>query len=313
MNRLKLLKKAYERKEHLSVKNKEYRDFLDLFIKLEEKADFGNKGDITAKAILKDDSAVTSIIEAKEDGVIAGVEEVVYLYKKNNVKVKACKKDGDNVKKGQKILELRAKEGSLLKTERIALNILQRMSGIATLSREMSRIASMPICPTRKTVMGYLDRKAASVGCGFAHRLGLWESFLIKKNYIKSLAHNGVKNPIEYSIEAAWKKRKESYYINIEVEGDEDVLRAALKFRELNNKKDYPCIIMLDNFSPQGIMDTVNKMKHCGLYDYVLFEASGGIKPEKICDYRGCGADILSIGCLTHSAGAVDMRQVVIR
>lgn len=315
MNRRQLLLKAFQRGHLLNLKNPVYKAWIRKFIVGETKGDIGKKGDITSNAVIIDGKKLKAIVIAREPGIIAGLEETIFLYKKNRIKVKQLKKDGDIIEKGEKILELYGKEKDLLKIERSAIDLLQRMSGIATLTNNLVELIrnKVAIAPTRKTQWRYLDKKAVFVGKGLTHRLALWESILIKDNHLKALEKEGVKDPIRISIERAWQNKEKANFIEIEVTTTQQAIKAASVFKELQQKNNgMPCLIMLDNMSPKNITITVRKLKKLNLYDHILIEASGGITPKNIKNYSNTGIDVISMGYLTHSSQALNIKQHIL-
>ncbi|MBD3163935.1 carboxylating nicotinate-nucleotide diphosphorylase [Candidatus Woesearchaeota archaeon] len=315
MNRKQLLEKAFQRGRILTLKNPVYKSWIEKFIVDETKGDIGKKGDITSNAVINNGNKTRAIVISREKGIIAGLEEAVYLYKKNDIKAKKIKNDGDLIKKGDIILKLEGTEKNLLKIERSALDLLQRMSGIATLTHSVisSIKNSVPIATTRKTQWRYLDKKAVYIGGGMTHRLALWEAILIKDNHIKALEREGIKEPVKISLERAFKSRKKANFIEIEVSSLRRALIAAMKIEELHKKdKSTIFLIMLDNMKPKRVQLAVNKLKKLNLYNSLLIEASGGIVPKNIKSYAKAGIDVISMGCLTHSAKALDIKEYIL-
>ncbi|MCK5283755.1 MAG: carboxylating nicotinate-nucleotide diphosphorylase [Nanoarchaeota archaeon] len=314
MNRKQLLLKAFQRGHLLTLKNPLYKSWIEKFIVDETKGDIGTKGDITSNAVIKKDKTIKAIVKAREKGIIAGLEETVFLYKKNKIKVKQLKKDGDIIRREDFILELYGKEKDLLKIERSALDLLQRMSGIATLTDNTLRLIEnrIAIAPTRKTQWRYLDKKAVYVGKGLTHRLALWESILIKDNHLKALKRAGVKDPVKTSLERAWQHKQKANFIEIEVTTTEQAIKAASVFKELKKNNKIPCLIMLDNMPQKQIIKTTKKLKRLNLYNQVLIEASGRITPLNIKNYSNTGIDVISMGYLTHSSHALDIKQYIL-
>lgn len=295
---------------------------------LEERLREDARRDITVEAILKKDRMVKGIIRSKEEGVLAGLKEVLSFYKKHKIETKPLKRDGDRLQRGEVIAELRGRKSDLLKVERTGLNLLERMSGIATQTRRWVDLANsygVKIVGTRKTLLNYLDKKAILIGGGLPHRMGLYDAILIKDNHLHAIREEGDGNEIETAIERAFLSdyRKESTFIEVEVSRRMDALRAAIKFKEMLSSfpwlKDFkktgpfPCILMLDNMKPQEIRKTVASLKKKGLYDYVLLEASGGITGKNLKRYLSSGIDAISMGVITHSVKALDMNQKILR
>jgi nicotinate-nucleotide pyrophosphorylase (carboxylating) len=182
------------------------------------------------------------------------------------------------------------------------------MSGIATETKRLVDLiedSGTKIAATRKTLWRYLDKKAVYVGGGLTHRLGLWDSILIKDNYLQALRTKGESKPVEKSLVKTAEFASKVDFIEIEVANQEEALAAARKFKQLKLKK--PCIIMLDNWNPNEIVQMTEKLRKARLYDYVLLEASGNITPENIKEYAETGIDVISLGYLTHSARILDM------
>ncbi len=315
MNRKQLLLKAFQRGHLLNLENPIYKAWIEKFIVDETRGDIGQKGDITSNAVMINGKNLKAMVRTREPGIIAGLEETIFLYKKNNINVKQIRKDGDIIKKGDVILELSGNEKDLLRIERSALDLIQRMSGIATLTYNILKTIKnkTAIAPTRKTQWRYLDKKAVFVGSGLTHRLALWESILIKDNHLKALKREDMTDPIKTSLERAWKNKSKANFIEIEVTTTKQAIKAATIFRELkthsNNK---PCLIMLDNMPPKKIIETIKKLKKLNLYNHILIEASGGITPKNIKKYSKTGIDVISMGYLTHSSHALDIKQYIL-
>lgn len=315
MNRKQLLDKAFNRGHLLTVKNKFYSDWIKRFIIDETKADIGTKGDITSDAVLKDGKKVKAVIYSRSNGIVAGMEEVSLLLKESKIKIKRLKKDGDKIKKGTKLILLEGNEKSLLKSERPILDVLSRMSGIATLTDGLVRKIGnkVPISSTRKIEWRYLDKKAVYVGGGLTHRLALWESILIKDNHLDTLRKENIKDVIGTALERAWKKRKKSVFIEIETKNGKEAIKAFEKFKELKREgNNFPCLVMLDNMKVDEIKKIIKKLKNKKLFDYALIESSGGINPNNIKDYANSGVDVLSLGYLTTSQRSLDIKLRVV-
>ncbi|NOX71703.1 MAG: carboxylating nicotinate-nucleotide diphosphorylase [Candidatus Micrarchaeota archaeon] len=316
MNRNKMRDIAYKRGNILTVRNPAYLEVVRKFTVDAVLEDVTPKGDITTEAVLRKDVPRTAHIIAKEDGIISGLEEFEWFLSRYGIHVHPFKRDGSRIRTGDVICELHGNESALMKTERTGLNLLQRMSGISTQTHEVAlKARPLLIAATRKTPWGMLDSKAVLLGGGATHRLGLWDSILIKENHLQALLEEGISNPIEIAIRRAWEMRKKSIFIEIETQTPDEALESAEIFDMLisDTKETVPCIIMLDNFKPSDIRTIVRTLKNEGVYDNVLIEVSGNITPENVAEYKDSGADVASMGCLTHSAKALDMTQLIIR
>jgi len=307
LEREKLVELAYQRGKELNLNNKNYLGWLEKFFDQKYREDTGS-GDITSEAILTKNKHGKAVLKTKQSGIIGGVEEVNWFYKRHGLEVKIYTKDAKEIQKGNTVLEVYGRQRDILITERIGLNVLQRMSGIATETRylvDLLRGCEARIAATRKTHWRYLDKKAVFLGGGLTHRFGLWDSILIKDNHLEALKNDGVKNPVEKAIAMASRFVDKVGFIEIETTNQYDAVRAARKFKRLKLKK--PCIIMLDNVRPEEIEQIMEKLKKENLYDYVLTEASGNITRENIKEYANTGIDVVSLGYLTHSAKVFDM------
>jgi nicotinate-nucleotide pyrophosphorylase (carboxylating) len=264
---------------------------------LEEDAPFG---DVTSDAIVPQGLRAKAIIVAKQDGVIAGVEEARALFEHFGVGVSVKKRDGEEVKRGDVILELEGDARLILLVERTALNVMGRMSGIATeVRRLVERVRrinpKVRVAGTRKTLLKPIDKRAILIGGGEPHRFSLSDAVLIKDNHLALI-------PLE---EAVRRARKFSIYkvVEVEVENLEDALRAVKAGAD---------VIMLDNMSPREIEQTIKALKKEGLRERVRIEVSGGITPENVEEYAKLDVDVISLGYLTHSVKNFDLSLEVI-
>jgi nicotinate-nucleotide pyrophosphorylase (carboxylating) len=187
------------------------------------------------------------------------------------------------------------------------------MSGIATMTRRMQervvrRSTQVFLVATRKTPWGLLDKRAVHLGGGGTHRLSLSDAILIKNNHLALL---GVReeDAVTPAIERAWKERQAAAFVEIEVRSAEAAVAAARAFRQVrrDEAESCPCLLLLDNMSPEQVRGTVDVLQSEGLRDEVLVEVSGAINESSIDEYASCGADALSMGALTHSPRALDL------
>ncbi len=232
-------------------------------------------------------------IRVKESGVLAGLAEVEQIFNYLGVRPTTDFRDGARVKEEEVILRVRGAGMKILKAERLVLNFLGRMSGIATLTdrfvREARRVnARIRVAGTRKTTPGFrkYEKKAISIGGGDPHRFGLYETVIIKDNYIKLMG-------LESAIKKAREKVSFTRKIEVEVESVEDALRAA----ELGVD-----IIMFDNMSVNAVKEGVQLLTDRGFRSGLLLEASGEINLSNVCEYAATGVDVLSSGMLTYGA-----------
>ena len=286
------------------------RTFLDALMKMD-----GASGDLTVEALGLHDRRATASILARAGGVTAGLAELAFLLRAAGVDVDLRKQDGDEIKPDDVLLVAEGEESKLLALERVGLNMLQRMSGIATTSRCLQERLSRQSLPakivgTRKTPWGLLDKRALHLGGGGTHRLNLGDAILIKNNHLALLA-SCEEDAAPIAIERAWKRRMDSAFIEVEVRGEAAARAAAEAFRKLRqgDGSDYPCLLMLDNMTPEQARAIVDMLRRESLWDDTLIEASGGISEGNLEAYAAAGVDAVSIGALTHSARALDISQ----
>ena len=248
------------------------------------------KGDITSALLPK--NKIHARIISREDAIVAGVKYAKEIFGMKGCKVTIRVKDGQRIKRNQTIIDVSGSPQGILSCERTVLNLLTRMSGIATQTKALAKKIpkSVKIFATRKTAPGLriFDKEAVEIGGGDRHRMSLDEMVMIKDN------HLAVEHSIEKLLHDAKKKHKK---VEIEVESKKDAILAA---------KHGADIIMLDNFSPKKISQTINELKKLGLRKKVKIEASGGITEKNIAKYGKTGIDMISIGEITNSVKGID-------
>jgi len=253
-------------------------------------------GDITTNNLIPEKTLASARMTAKADGIIAGlpIAEMVFRKLDPNLIWNPLLQDGNRVKKGDIILEIKGTFRALLTGERLALNLMQRMSGIATeTAKYISEIESskVKILDTRKTVPGLrsLDKYAVKMGGGTNHRMGLFDLAMIKDNHIK------IAQGITNAVSQIRKSIPESIKIEVETTSLEEVKEAVLAGAD---------IIMLDNMSNEMMKAAVAL-----IHGKALVEASGNMNLERIAGVAATGVDFISIGALTHSVKALDISQ----
>ena len=298
MNKTQKIRKYFNQKEKLTLKNKVYFNQVKRYLTNCLTDDLGNKGDVTSDALIKNSQKAEAIIVAKQDGIVAGLEEVTWLIKGYRLQVIGYRKDGDKIKRGNKILKLTGHIKTILKLERAILNLLQRMSGIATETARLTKLCpNVLVCSTRKTPLGLLDKKAVIVGNGGTHRLGLYDWILVKDNHIKCANYEmSTKLPARHASTAVVAGGRTTKFWEIEVTSD-------VEFKKALNWK--PDAIMLDNFKPKDVKNILNRYSED--IKNIIIEASGGISEKNIVEYAKTGVDVISLGALTHSAKALDI------
>lgn len=272
-------------------------ELVDRLIDLSFAEDIGD-GDHTTLCCIPEDAMGRSHLLIKEDGILAGVEVAKEVFRRfdPDMKVEVLMGDGTPVKKGDIAMVVSGRVRSLLQTERLMLNIMQRMSGIATMThRYVQRLegTGTRVLDTRKTTPGMrmLEKLAVKIGGGTNHRIGLFDMILLKDNHIDFAG--GIENAIS-RCHAYLKEKGKDLKIEIEVRD----------FNELNRVLAYGGVdrIMLDNFTPEETRKAVVLIG--GRYET---ESSGGITFDTIRDYAEQGVDFISVGALTHSVKGLDM------
>ncbi len=276
---------------------KHYNFNIQQFIKTALAEDLGD-GDHTSLACIPMNAKGKAQLLVKENGILAGAELALEIFKTvdSSLKVKMLKKDGSKIEIGDIVLTVEGKSQSILLAERLVLNCMQRMSGIATKTNKLVKLCKgtkTKVIDTRKTTPNLrgLEKWAVVLGGGANHRIGLYDMVLIKDNHIDYAG--GIKQAIDAANQYLRSKRKK---LKIEIEA-----------RNLNEVKQILAIgtihrIMLDNFSISDIKKAVKLID--GKYET---EASGGITEKTIASYAKCGVDFISVGALTHHIKSLDL------
>lgn len=254
-------------------------------------------GDITTETTIPAQSQAKAILHMKEDGIIAGIPiaKLVFEVVDASLQFKALVQDGDSVTKGTVIIEVEGSTRSLLTGERLALNLMQRLSGIATKTHQyVQALNGLPtrLVDTRKTTPGHrmLEKYAVRVGGGHNHRFGLYDAVMIKDNHIKGAGG------ITAAVQSARKAIPHTMKIEVETESMEQIEEALASGAD---------IIMLDNMDAKAMKQAVAYIK--AQSPHVIVEASGGITLESIYDKASAGVDVISVGALTYSTQALDI------
>lgn len=266
------------------------RDFL--------REDMGS-GDITSELLVPADKRAEGRIVAKERCVLAGVEEAAAVFDELGAKATVKRKDGSFVKDGDVVLVVSGPARALLAGERLALNFIMRMSGIATATKGLAEMCrginpEVRVAATRKTVPGFreFEKRAVALGGGDPHRFGLDDAILIKDNHIRLAG--GVKEALKRARKSSFTKK-----VEIEVESEEDAFEAIKAGAD---------IVMLDNFSPAEAKRLYKALKK--KRPDIVVEVSGGITPANIRNYAAA-ADIISVGWITHSVRSADFSMEI--
>ncbi len=269
------------------------------------KEDIGD-GDHSTLSSIDPAARGKAVLKIKEDGVLAGMEvaEKIFRFKEPGIIFTPFKKDGEPMQYGEKAFEVEAHVHTILQCERLVLNCMQRMSGIATLTREYTRLLEgykTKLLDTRKTTPNFrlLEKEAVRIGGGVNHRFGLYDMIMLKDNHIDYCGG------IEKAIDKAWQyvqEQKPGLKIEVETRSLEDVQ----KVMAMGKGKVFR--IMLDNFKPEQIKEAVALIGE----DFET-EASGGINLDNITDYAKAGVDFVSVGALIHQARSLDLSLKAMR
>jgi len=270
---------------------------IEEHIKLALEEDLGD-GDHTSLSTIPAHAKGKARLVAKEDGIIGGlrIAEKVYKQVDKNTSFSALMKDGDPIKKGDIVFTVEGKSISILSAERLALNYMQRMSGIATTTHEYMQLikgTKTTLLDTRKTtpLMRLFEKEAVKSGGGENHRMGLFDMIMIKDNHVDFAG--GIVPAIK-ACNTYLKEKHKDLKIEIEVR-DFDELNEVLEYGGIHR-------IMLDNFTPKELSKALQLIN--GKYET---EASGGITKETIRSYAETGVDFISVGALTHQIKSLDL------
>lgn len=280
----------------MNIPMKTTDELIDDLLTLAFAEDVGD-GDHTTLSTIPDSAMGKQHLLVKEDGILAGVEMARRVFAKFDPELKMTVfiNDGSHVKPGDIAFVVEGKVRSLLQTERVMLNIMQRMSGVATMTaRYQERLAGLKtkVLDTRKTTPGMrlLEKEAVKIGGGMNHRIGLFDMILIKDNHIDFAG--GIPQAV-VSAKQYLKEKGKNLKIEVEVRNTEEINQAL----EAGADR-----IMLDNFTPARTAEAVKLIN-----GRAEVESSGGITIDTLRDYAECGVDFISVGALTHSVKGLDM------
>ncbi len=323
MDRKSIVQFTHKASNFLETGNSTYKQWVFRYTFLELEKDLGTKGDVSTDLLFADgNSKIKGKFVSRSSGVVAGIREIKYFLVDSDANFRPSLKggfeidfkvqDGDEVGPGDVIMEITADVHDLLAVERVVLNLLMRMSSVATFTRKIVDMVSeldVLVVPTRKTLWGLLDKKAVLVGGGGTHRINLSDAVILKDTHLDIL-----KRDFDDVFERIEKNDADSRFLEIEVNNKREVLEVAKKISDLTKKGRLNTIgvVMMDNMSPEEVSDAVTSVKGSGYYDDVLFEASGGINAENVLEYAKTGVDVISMGCLTRSVPDFDMGMEVV-
>ncbi len=253
-------------------------------------------GDITSNVVVEEGKEASAYIVSKDDGILAGIDVIRELFEEHGVNVGFWLAEGSKIADGDVLISLKGDARTILLLERTALNLMMRMSGVASAANryvDLIKDYDVRIAGTRKTspAIGKFDKHALNVGGADTHRFGLDDMVLIKDNHIAACG-----TPLEALLKAKG-NTSFSKKIEIEVETLDDAIECV---------KNGADIVMLDNMSPDEVSDVIDELEKLNIRGNSLIEVSGGITEETILDYADLGVDIISIGALTHSSRSLN-------
>lgn len=304
------IRDAFYRGASLTLENPAYVQALHGLISELLRQD-AERGDLTVAALGIADRECTFEIRAKEAGIAAGIAEARWLYEREGLKTSHGVNDGKSVGPGEALLSVRGSAKTLFRLERVIVNLMQRMSGIATATQSLVKVArekssNAHVLATRKTPWGLLDKRAVHIGGGGTHRLSLGDAILIKTNHLVFTFANQ-QGGIEKSIRQAFENRRAASFFEIEVTNEEEAVLASRVLRDLQSRGGAcPCVLMLDNFAPAEAAEAIAELQAQDLRETVLIEASGNAEAS-LAAYAAAGVDAISVGALTHSVRALDL------
>ncbi len=270
------------------------KDFLDEDIRT---------GDLTTSILGTHDGKGVGTFYAKSKSVLAGIKEAAAIAEIMGLESEVLVSEGSWVDKKQPVLRVMGKASIILQIERVCLNIIMRMSGAATKTHNMLKLArkgnpKVRVAATRKTTPGFrfFEKRAVQVGGGDPHRYALDDMILIKNNHISVIGS------AEEAVKAARERVSFTKKVSCEVRDIDECIAAVEAGAD---------IILLDNFSPDEVAKAHKKLNEMGLRDRIILEASGGIDESSVEDYAKNGADVLSSGALTHSYIASDFNMLL--
>ena len=279
-------------------------EYIRNFIEMSLKEDVG-AGDVTSESSVPKDLIEKGYILAKEEGVVAGIEVAKEVFSQVNEELEfiAHKSDGDKVVFGDVVIEVKGSARSILMGERLALNFMQRMSGIATRTFDITQIlmgTPTKVLDTRKTTPGLraFEKLAVTIGGGVNHRMGLYDMILIKDNHVDYAG--GMSQALAKVSEYLCARPDDSLLLKVVVETRSfEEIERVLEAREASDIEIER--ILLDNFSHSEVKEAVRRYS-----SKITLEASGGITPDNVRGYGDAGVDFVSMGYMTHSVKSLD-------
>jgi len=307
LTRPQLIERCFQRGPRLTTSAPDYLKTLDSLLQWLLDADQVTNDQTTRLLDLR--QPTTAAVISKQSGIVAGIDEVVYLIGHyTHIHIVSHLTNGQPVAKGDTVLSIAASMNELLAYERVILNILGRLSGIATMTHHLIGLASVGsarVAGTRKAPWMHLDKSAIFAGGGLTHRLNLADGVLIKDNHLESfrqqLGSVSVSEAITVVVERAMASSHECVEIEVESPEQGRAVLAAFDTAIQDNAQHPALVVMLDNFDPAGATSFIDEIRSARIYPHMLFEVSGDVTEDSIGRWSQTGADVVSLGALTHS------------
>ncbi|MBI5412146.1 carboxylating nicotinate-nucleotide diphosphorylase [Candidatus Peregrinibacteria bacterium] len=291
----------------LNFKNKEYLRCAERIILGAFREDQGSSGDVTTRFFVDQPRRVISaVVVAKEAGVLAGMPEAIWFLNQQGIRVAQKLTEGFSLKRRDAVMRIEGRCDHILAAERTLLNLLQRMSGVATATRKLVSLlpARTPLLATRKTLWGLLDKRAVVVGGGWTHRLHLGDAILIKDNHLKLAKDH------ETALVNAFKHAAHVRFIEVEVESVQAAkfVQAIYEAHQRHYRLEDRFAVLLDNFQPKVAAAIAPSLQKAG----IVVEVSGNMNDATIWKYVLPGVSAISSGAITNKAAAIDMSLDII-
>ncbi len=288
------VREYYDHSRELHLRNPWYLEQVGRFLLGNLRSDAAS--DLSSKKLISRARRCRAVIRTKQAGVIAGIDEVTWLLRHEGITVRQTVADGAVVPAGKIVLKLSGNARTLLAVERTVVNAMQRLSGIATITKRAVNLTgkSVAVAATRKTIWGALDKRAVALGGGLTHRLHLGDGIMVKDNHVALCPY-----------ETLQKMRLHTKLASLEISSLTELKRAVIHYPQFH-------ILLLDNFSIERLRLAVRWLEAQKLRRRYVLETSGGIKLANIARYAKTGIDVVSLGELTHSAPALDLSLDII-
>lgn len=306
--RAQAVKTAFDASGELVLSNPRYARQVAALFRFLFQADRQNRDASLLPAALYQ-RRTQAVIQAKSAAIIAGLAEIKYILRPTGLQLRANFTDGQLIAAGETLLTITGQAATILTYERTLLNILQRLSGIATATNYLHSLIAQSkarLAATRKTLWGWLDKRAVALGGGLTHRLGLWDAAMLKENHLAILQQAG-----DAALQTALHTlaRKKLRFIEIEVRNPAEFWQMVELFRQLPSGPAH--VIMFDHFTPPEISELIRALQKRGLDTEVFLEASGNITADTLPAYAACGVDVISVGAITHSPRSADFSLLI--